>query len=104
MDSEIQAQIRKSQREMEVILHRKSMKEEKFSLRRLPLWGENIGPDEINDFFEYPSQGLFDFMDPTVQLDSIEFKTSQRLSTISSVRCNYSNGQHSPLFENADYI
>ena len=48
---------------MEEILHRQPVKKDKFTLRRLPLWGESIGADEINDFFEYPSQGLFEFMD-----------------------------------------
>ena len=60
------------------------MKVDKYSLRRLPLWGESIGPDEINDFFEYPSQGLFDYMDTAVTLTSLEFKMSQRLATISN--------------------
>lgn len=103
IESEIQAQIKKSQREMEEILARRPVKADKYSLRRLPLWGENIGPDEINDFFEYPSQGIFDYMDTAVTLTSLEFKMSQRLATISSVRANYSNGQKSPIFENADY-
>ena len=53
-------------------------------------------------FFEWPSQGVFSFMDTTVTLKSIDFKVNRVADSISSVRCNYSNNKSSPVFENSN--
>ena len=66
-------------------------------MKKLPLWGNQCTPDKIN--FEWPSQGLFDFMEPDVSLTSLSLKM-QDSSAISSIQCVLSNGEISPVFEN----
>ena len=69
----------------------------------LPLWGEEIGETDLSNCFEWPTQAVFKKMDPSVKLTSIEFKFNRIAETISSVKCNYSNEQSSPVFENDNH-
>ena len=57
-------------------------------------WGEKVSPSRIN--FEWPTQEVFEQMDPTVTLKSITFKDSP--PAVSFVQCKYSNDQESPAF------
>ena len=41
------------------------------TLKKLPLWGEQVLDDEIN--FEWPTPSIFADMQPDVSLESLEF-------------------------------
>lgn len=67
---------------------------ERYSLKRLPMWGWHDAKDYDFDF-SWPFS--FDETQPDVHLRSITFKGYP--SSISSVQCTLSNGKQSPTFE-----
>lgn len=70
----------------------------KFTLRRLPMWGEKLPESEVN--MEWPTQAMLDEWPADVSLKSITFSTwKQDGSAISSVQCTLSTQVHSPLFD-----
>ena len=70
-----------------------------YKLKKLPMWGLKVNLNEID--FEWPTQEIFDQMQPDVTIKSLEFKDSSYV--ISSIRVNLSNNQSSPVFENDQY-
>ena len=71
----------------------------RFSLRKLPKFGELVGPKLIN--FEWPSQELLDRLPADTTVRTLVFKTSKSVNRVCSVQCKLSNGVESPVFEKA---
>ena len=70
----------------------------KYTLRRLPLWGEKVRDDEIN--FQYPSQEIFNSLPASVFLRGLEVSTYHANdNTVSSVLCRLSNKMKSDVIE-----
>ena len=70
----------------------------KFTLRKLPMWGQQVTLDKID--FEWPTQEMLDRWLPDVSLKSITFSTyDQNGAEVSSVQCMLSNNESSPLFD-----
>ena len=71
---------------------------EKFSLRKLPLWGST---EDDNIDFEWPTQELLDRMPLDVKLESLDFKCDGHLDypSIASVKVNLTHGFASDVFE-----
>lgn len=73
----------------------------KFGLKRLPMWGQQVNPREIN--FEWPMASDLDFtMFPDGTLKALQFKTSLSNPAIASVVCVLQSGHNSPVFERAN--
>ena len=72
----------------------------RFDLRKLPMWGEFVAPNEIN--FEWPKAKDLDMMSPDICLHAIQFKSTVYPAAIASALCVLSNGQNSPVFERED--
>ena len=62
-----------------------------FSLKRLPLWGEQVAPHEIE--FQWPMQEMLANLAPDVHLHSINFKGNPQ---VVAVRVQLSDSQASP--------
>ena len=77
-----------------------TLRKVRYTLERLPAWGETVRPEEIN--FQWPTQEVFDQMDSQVYLKSIQFKNNG-YGAVTSVACFYSNDEESPVFEQANY-
>ena len=90
--SNLQALLMRQTNEIESMLSLDTRKR-KYSLRKLPMWGEQAAPNEVT--FEWPLES--DKMWPTVRLQALEMKSNS--SVLSSVRCVLSNGISSPVFE-----
>ena len=69
----------------------------KFTLRKLPLWGKQIDENQID--FEWPTQDMLAEGDINgmTRLESLEFKDWG--VSITSVRATLSNGKSSPVFQ-----
>lgn len=66
--------------------------EAKFTLKKLPMWGEQAAAHEIN--FEWPTQEMVNRWPQEVTLQSITFSTrAQTIFTVSSVQCTVSTGE-----------
>lgn len=71
------------------------------SLRKLPMWGEQVGPGVVN--FEWPTPDMLKVLPNDVSMASITLKTyTEGHDNISSVSCSLSNGLKSPVFEVQD--
>ena len=65
-------------------------------VRKLPLWGEQVEPEEID--FEWPNEEVIQSLPEDVSLESITFKKVFD-DVISSVNCTLSNGESSGAIE-----
>ena len=65
------------------------------TLRKLPLWNEQVGDDEIT--FEFPTEADFAQMTHDVTLNSLEFEYSDAM-VLGSVKANLSNGVSSERY------
>ena len=64
------------------------------TIRRLEMWGESVSESDID--FMWPNDQLFASMTPDVKLESLQFKTT---GSLASVTVTLSNGEQSPVFE-----
>ena len=69
-------------------------------LRKLPLWmGWNVEQEDGEDIdFEWPTQEMFETMNPNDSLHSLEFKMRSRIG-LGSVKVNLVNGESSDALE-----
>jgi len=68
-----------------------------YNLRKLPMWGQQVSLEAIN--FEWPTQGMFDKMPPSVSLKWLEISTSnQNDPAVAAVRVAMTNEQKSRHF------
>ena len=58
------------------------------------MWGESVNENDID--FMWPNDQLFATMTPDVKLESLQFKTT---GSLASVTVTLSNGEQSPVFQ-----
>ena len=70
-------------------------------LRRLPLWGEQVEPHEIN--FEWPTQELLNKLPADLSLKALEFSKSTVMGVnISTVRCTLAKRSYRIPYRNGN--
>ena len=55
----------------------------KYTLRKMPMWGKQVRPDEIN--FEWPTQEILDGMQSDVSVKSITLKERNNYHGVASI-------------------
>ena len=78
-------------------MQEKLVKLRNFTLRKLPLWGEQVPSEFIN--FKWPTEDLLDQSPGDTFLASMTFKAVFGQQNLCSVQCTLSNGVSSPIFE-----